>query len=67
MEYFIESTKRYRITQIAKHYPTHCTISIVSEHDKTILAAAELMTAINITVPSTKDNVKHTKIIDQLT
>ena len=66
--YFIESTRATQIAATTKLFPTHCPHPTLSEDDKTLLAAEELVRALEgaLSLP-TEMKVKHAKIVKQLT
>ena len=68
LELFDPKTRSYRSTGSYKLYPTHCKVPTISEADKTIIAANELMEVLKLNVPpQAKIKQKHINIIQQLT
>ena len=68
MNYFIVDTRGIRIASCTRLFPTHCSMPHVSEHDRTILAAAELAKLLDITISgTTEQKVRHTQLVQQLT
>ncbi len=66
--YFIPTTRAIRIASSTKHFPTHCSVPTIAEHDRTLLAAADLIQVLEASLPlSTEEKIRHTKIIEQLT
>ena len=57
-----------RISSSAKIYPEHCEVLTISEADKTIIAASDLLTAIQAAITYTaKAKVTHEKALQFLT
>ncbi len=49
-------------------YPTHCLIPVTSQHDLSIVAAADILKALGKTVPTpTTEKIKHIRAIQNLT
>ena len=66
--YFIPSTRAVRIASTTKHFPTHCSVPTISEADRTLLAAAELINIIDTSATlATKEKIKHAQILKELT
>ena len=67
-KYFIDHWRAIRIANTAKLFPTHCKIPTISEADRTVLAANELLQRIKSehTFKCAND-IKHKKIMQQLT
>ena len=51
IEFFIPATRGYRITGTYRLDPTHCTIPTVSEQDRTVEAATDLLASLKGCVP----------------
>ena len=47
LEFWIDKTKSCRTSGTYRIYPAHCTIPTISEADKTIIAATELVKELN--------------------
>ncbi len=43
LRFYIPATRRFRFTNTWCLYPSHCQVPITSEHDITLLAAADLL------------------------
>ena len=68
MEFFDPATRGYRKSGTYKLYPAHCKAPVMSEADRTIVAASDLMKMLKIEVPTSADlKCKHASVIDQLT
>ena len=67
MEHFITTTRSYRKTQSAQFYPTHCGIPTISEAEKSIMAASEMLKLLQIAVLSAKNKCRRIKNLNQLT
>merc|ERR1711938_83511 len=66
--FFIPATRRYRTTGTRELYPAHCQVPTISEADRTLLAAQELLTTMGATVPTTaKQKLRHISALQQLT
>ena len=67
-KYFIDHSRAIRIANTAKLFPSHCKIPTISEADRTVLAANELLQRIKSehTLKCAND-IKHKKIMQQLT
>jgi hypothetical protein len=68
LQFYIPATRRFRFSNTWHLYPTHCQIPITSQHDLSILAATDLLTALGGTLPaSATAKAKHVNAIQQLT
>ena len=67
IENFITATRNNQKTQSARFYPMHYKPPAVSEDDKTILAACEMLKNMKIIVPLAENKCRHAKILQQLT
>ena len=57
-----------RISSSARIYPEHCKIPTISEADKTLIAASDLLTEMSAAVPhTTKAELRHAKALHDLT
>ena len=64
MEFFVPSTKGYHISGCYCLDPTHWTMPTISEQDRTVSAATELLQYYNRTTPpAAKNKAKHIAII----
>ena len=67
LEFYVPTTKGYRITGTYRLDPTHWTMPTVSEQDKTIVAASDLLEMYeHIPPPSAKLKQKHIAILKEL-
>ena len=67
IEFFVPSSKGYRISGCYRLDPAHWSVPTISEQDKTVRAAAELITQLNaINPPAAVTKTKHIAIIQQL-
>ena len=56
-----------RISISARIYPEHCKIPTISEADKMLIAASDLLTAMKSVVPhTTKAKIRHAKSLQDL-
>ncbi len=53
LQFYIPSTRRFRFSNTWCLYPTHCQIPITSQHNLSIVAAADILKALGNTVPTT--------------
>jgi hypothetical protein len=68
LRFYIPATQRFLFSYMWRLYPTHCQIPIASQHDLSILAATDLLTALGGTLPtSATAKAKHVNAIRQLT
>ena len=66
--FFIPSTRRYRDTGTRELYPAHCNVPTISEADRTLLAAQDLLQAARVTIPnSAAQKLSHIAAIQKLT
>ena len=67
-KFYVDATKGIRIANATKLFPAHCSVPTVSELDKTLIAAKELVDILqaDVTMP-TKEKVEHVKLIQRLT
>ena len=64
LEFFITSMRSYQKTGTYKVMPMHCKVPIMSDQDKTIIAATELIESLRETTPSTDtDKSRHATTI----
>ena len=67
-KYWVPSTHKMRILSSARIYPENCKVPIISEADKTLIAASDLLTAMKASVPHTaKAKIRHAKVLQNLT
>ena len=64
--FFIESTRGVRISSNFRLHPTHCKVPTISEEDKTILAAANILNYVNSDF-NQDEKLQHKQVIQQLT
>ena len=57
MRFFIPATQRHCIADTWRLYPSHCAMPTISPDDVTILAACDVLRAINGTIPATSHDV----------
>ena len=68
LEFFITSMRSYPKTGTYMIMPMHCKVPNISEQDKTIIAATELIESLRVTAPSTAtDKSRHATTIADLT
>ena len=68
LEMFDPNTRSYRTVGTYKLYPSHCKVLTISEADRTIIAAAELLDTIRVQIPTQADTKRqHLHVIEQLT
>jgi hypothetical protein len=61
------STRRYRVADTWRLYPTPCAAPSISHVERTLLEATDILTALGGTVPtSTRDSISRTQAIQQL-
>jgi hypothetical protein len=64
LQFNIPATRRFPFSNTWRLYPTHCQIPIALQHDLSILAAADLLTALGGTIPkSATAKAKHVNAI----
>ena len=62
LEFFDPHTHSYRTTATYELFPAHCKVPTVSEEDKTLIAATELLKVLKATVPTQADlKCRHAK------
>ena len=67
-KYWVPSTQKLRISSSAKIYPEHCELPTISEADKTLIAASDILTEMQAAVPHTaKAKLRHAKALTNLT
>ena len=66
IRYLIDHTRDVCISNTAKFLPTHCQMPTISKEDNTIIAKEEIIKGISKKL-DTKEIIKHTQIIQQLT
>ena len=68
LEFFNPTTRSYRATGTYRLYPTHCKVPTLSEADRTIIAATDLIENMRSMVPTSAEmKCRHAKAIEQLT
>jgi hypothetical protein len=66
LRFYIPATRQFRFSDTWQLYPTDCQLPVTSEQDKSILAAANLITRLRQTVPAiARDKLKHLDAIRQ--
>jgi hypothetical protein len=53
LRFYIPSTQRFQFSNMWRLYPTHCQILVTSQHNLSIVAAADILKALGNTVPTT--------------
>ena len=67
-KYWVPSTHKMHISISAIIYPEHCKVPTISEADKTLISASDLLTAMKSSVPhTTKAKLRHAKALQNLT
>jgi hypothetical protein len=60
--------RRFRFSNTWHLYPAHSQVPVTSQHDLSILTAAELIKTLSAVVPTmTTEKIKHIKAIQDLT
>ncbi|EJK70474.1 hypothetical protein THAOC_08166 [Thalassiosira oceanica] len=69
LRFWNTKTKRFRITNTYQLFPAHCTLPTISEADKTLIAAEELLAEFKRVQlsPNSAAKMKFAKTIDKLT
>ncbi len=68
LQFYIPATQRFHFSDIWHLYPSHCQVPTTSEHDITLLAAANLIQQLGLAIPTTTTvKLKHLNAIQQLT
>jgi hypothetical protein len=68
LRFYTPSTRRFRFSNTWHLYPTHCQIPVTSQHDLSIVAAADILKALGNTVPTkTTEKIRHIRAIQNLT
>ena len=68
IKYWVPSNHKMRISSSARIYPEHCKVPTISEADKTIIPASDLLTSMKASVPHiTKAKTRHAKVLQDLT
>jgi hypothetical protein len=68
LRFYIPLTWHFRFSDTWRLYPTHCQIPILSENNKTLLAAGDIFKQLGGTIPTTaSDKMKHLAAVRQLT
>ncbi len=66
--FYIPSMQRFRFSDTWHLYPTHCQIPVTSQHNLSIVAAADILKALGNTVPTrTTEKIRHILAIQNLT
>ena len=66
LRFYIPATQCFCFSDMWRLYPTHCQIPIASQHDLSILAATDLLTALGGNIPSSATaKAKHVNAIRQ--
>ena len=67
-KYWVPSTHKMRISSSTRIYPDHCKIPTISEADKILIAASDLVTSMKAAVPNTKkEKLRYGKALQDLT
>jgi hypothetical protein len=65
--FYMPGTQRYRVADTWRLYPTHCATPTISDTEQTIIQAADTLTALGGTVPSsTSESIARSQAIQQL-
>jgi hypothetical protein len=67
LRFYIPSTRCFRFSNTWHLYPTHCQIPVTSQHDLSIVAAADILKALGNTVPTMTEKIRHIRAIQNLT
>ncbi len=68
LRFYIPSTRRFRFSVTWRLYPTHCHVQVTSQHDLSIVAAADILKALGNNVPTkTTEKIRHIRAIQNLT
>jgi hypothetical protein len=68
LQFYIPATQRFHFSDTWRLYPSHCQVPTTSEHDITLLAAANLLQQLGCAIPTmTTAKLKHLNAIQQLT
>ncbi len=68
LRFYIPATQCFRFSDTWRLYPSHCQVPTTSEHDITLLAAADLLQQLKPAIPTTTTaKLKHLNAICQLT
>ncbi len=68
LHFYIPTTQRFRFSNTWRLYPSHCQVPTTSEHDSTLLAAADLLQHLGRAIPTmTTAKLKHLNAIRKLT
>ena len=66
-QYLIDRTRATRIANSVKIYQSHCKMLTISEEDRTIFAAAELVQQLTKNKAlGCEEKIKHAKVLDQI-
>jgi len=67
LEMFDPNTRSYWASGTCKLYPTHCKVPTISEADRTIMAATELLDRIRTQIPTQAETKRqHLSVIEKL-
>jgi hypothetical protein len=68
LRFYIPSTLRFQFSDTWHLYPTRCQILVTSQHDLSIVAAADILKTLGNTVPTTTmEKIRHIRAIQNLT
>jgi len=67
LRFYMPGTRRYRVADTWRLYPTHCATPKISDTERTIIQATDTLTALSGTVPSsTSESIAQSHTIQQL-
>ena len=67
LKFWCPSSRRVRISDTFRLYPKHCTTPTISEHDRTILAAADIIQCWDLKIkPDTRHKLEHAQVMQQI-
>ena len=68
IKYWVPSTHKIHISISARIYPEHCKVTTISDADKNLIAASDLLPAMKAEVPNTaKAKLRRAKALQDLT
>jgi hypothetical protein len=67
LKFWCPTSRRIRIGDTFRLYPTHCKLPTLSEHDRSLLAADDIIQCWNLQIkPDTRHKLEHARVIQQL-
>ncbi len=67
LEFWCPETRAYLITGSYKLFPTHCTVPTISEGDRTIISAYDILDAMKAAKPDTaRSRVEYARVLERL-